>query len=177
MLTIAVRFHSSRIIARGLGIGLSVAMLGAVACSRGDTSGPDLDDPLAGLTQVARNQTTAGHDSMNTSGSGQIVGRVRGYELPVPGADTFATVVPLAGVRVTAYERTGLGEQTAAGAKRAETVSSATGEFALPLLPADEYVVTFVPPAGMSYSGGWTIGRTWSGSGERPWSIMLRKSD
>jgi hypothetical protein len=177
MLAVSGRSLVSHVVARPLVVLASVVVLGAFACPRGDSSGPDLDDPLEGLAQVARNQTTAGQDSMDTSGSGRIVGRVRGYELPGSGTDTLATVVALAGVRVTAYERTGVGDQTAAGAKRAETLSSATGEFALPVLPADEYVVTFVPPAGMPYAGGWTVGRTWSGSGERPWSIMLRKTD
>lgn len=144
-------------------------------CTRSDGAGPS-DDPLAGLEQAVRTDSNAtSPPDTATPGPGRIVGTVFGIDIGAD-YDTVGTAVALAGVAVTAYERDGSGVSVVAGEKRAETVTDASGHFALPPLPAGEYVVTFVPPPSLPYRASWTVGQAWSGSADNGWYIMLRKN-
>jgi hypothetical protein len=61
------------------------------------------------------------------------------------------------------------------GAEAGSVVTSTTGEFTLPTLPAGEYVVTFIPPAGSPYNGVYVSGRLDSNRSKYPWWVVLSK--
>lgn len=161
-----LRAHSSVPIVVAL---LFVALIG---CSNDPPLGPALD-PLAGLAEVARGDSTATPPSAPTT-PGYFMGTVLGY---TEGPDTLGTAVKLAGVRVTAYVRAESSGRVVAGQEAGSVTTSVEGVFQLPTLPGGEYVITFVPGAGSEFGGGWTTARAWSGSGDSPWTIFLRRRD
>lgn len=153
-------------------LALLAALTFAFAACSDDSSGPAAD-PLAGLVTAERGDTAETPPNETPDGPGHFQGFVKGY---TPGVvDTNSTIVALADVRVTAYRNDGTGVQPEAGDAVATTFSNASGAWALPTLPGGEYVITFVPPAGSSYHGGWTVGQAWSNSGDSPWQIFLSK--
>jgi hypothetical protein len=96
---------------------------------------------------------------------------VLGYE---PGPDTLASAVKLPNVKVTAYLRISMStDSIGLGTIVASTVSDANGEWQLPTMPGDEYIVTFVPPEGSKYRGVWTIATAHQNSNQQAWFIML----
>jgi len=134
----------------------------AIGCA-GDTTAPNI---LAGMVQVTVADSTGTAPPQEPMAPGFFRGVVMGYE---SGPDTLANAQRLAGVSVKAYAR--VGDQPSGDAVAAVT-SDANGEWQLPTLPGGEYVVTFTP-AGNTYHGAWTIGRTSASSGEHKWWIML----
>ena len=152
---------------------IALLSFGVAACDD-DANGP-ATDPLAGLVTAERGDTAEAPPNQTPDGPGHFQGFVKGY---TPGVvDTNSTIVPLANVRVTAYrsEAQGTSAQPEAGDAVATAFSNANGAWTLPTLPGGEYIVTFVPPAGSNYHGGWTVGQAWSSSGDSPWQIFLSK--
>ena len=146
-----------------------IAVLLAAACSDHDPAGPG-NDPLAGLTEAERGDTATSPPPSVPRGPGHFVGTVYGYD---PGPDTLASSVRLEGARVTAFVLVQTPDTVVAGRQAASVLTNAQGFFQLPTLPAGEYIVTFVPPAGSPYRGGWTVAEAWQQSGDSPWYIML----
>lgn len=151
-----------------------VAVLGALAACGGDgATGPD-DGRLSGLSRVEQGDSIPTEPANAPATPGAFHGNVYGY---VPGGDTLATRVPLAGVRVTAYESARATDGSVApGDQVAATVTDAAGAWALPTLPGGEYVVAFVPPAGSGYRGAWAIATAWAHSNDHGWFLMLPKT-
>ena len=151
----------------------------ALAAACGDdtaTSQPNGNESvLAGLSVVQRNDTAP--SSSNLSGSGYFRGTVMAPALPGAGNDSLATSPRIAGVVVTIYPRIGssLSSQIPVGPAAGSTVTNAQGQFTLPTLPAGEYVVTFVPPAGSTYAGSYAFGPLRSNSSEHPWWVVLNR--
>ncbi len=152
---------------------ISFAVVAVVLAACSDSSGPLPDsDPLAGLAETVRGDTATPPPSTTPTTPGKFVGTIRGHT-PGAGTDTLQSSELLQGVRVTAFVRTELNGQTAAGVQVATTLTNAQGYFQLPTLPGGEYVVTFVVPTGSQYQSGWTVGEAWEGSLNSPWFIML----
>lgn len=144
---------------------------GVQACKDGTDPAPS---PLAGMARVAVTDTSTTKPPPPPAGVGSFHGVVRGYQTGV--IDTLNTAVLLAGVRVTAYTRvTSAADSVGVGPQAASVLTDGSGVFQLPDLAAGEYVVTFAPPAGSSYAGGWTIGTASATSNQSPWWIMLAK--
>ena len=150
----------------------AVVMTALVACSDADPSGPT-GDPLAGLAAATRGDSASGEapDSSHL-GPGFFIGTLYGYE---PGPDTLASSVRIEGARVTAYVKAERDGSVVAGEQVATVLTNAQGFFRLPTLPTGLYVVTFVPPVGSPFRGGWTTAQAWQQSGDMPWHIMLPK--
>ena len=81
----------------------------------------------------------------------------------------------LAGVRVTAYVRINptATDSNGVGPQAASVLTDAAGIFQLPVLAGGEYIVTFSPPEGSKYRGGWSIGLADATSNASRWWIML----
>lgn len=148
-------------------ISVALAIAAAVACS--DTATAPEENPLAGLA-VATRVDSAPSQSPDSLGPGHFVGTLYGYE---PDRDSAASAVRIEGARVTAYIREEANDRVVAGDQVASVLTDAHGDFHLPTLPSDQYVVTFVPPAESPYRGGWTTAQAWQHSGDYPWYIML----
>jgi hypothetical protein len=131
---------------------------------------------LAGRSIVARNDTVK-TPAPTQSGSGYFRGTVMGPALPGAGNDSLTTSPRIAGVTVTIYPRieSTLSSQIPVGPAAGSSVTNAQGQFQLPVLPAGEYVVTFVPPAGSGYQGVYAFGPLRSNSGDYPWWVVLPK--
>jgi hypothetical protein len=150
---------------------LLAALVTVAACSDSSPSAPD-SSPLAGLTKAARNDT-APTPPNNTEplAPGSFHGTIYGYE---PGPDTLKNSERLAGVKVTAYPRLRSSTDTlGVGAPTASVLTNSSGEFQLPTMPGGEYVVTFNPPTGSKYRGGWTVATAFAESNAHAWWIML----
>lgn len=149
---------------------LTIAAL-LLACVDGMAPTPS---PLAGLDRVSTTDTgTTPPPPPPPVGVGSFHGVVRGY---TKGAiDTLNTAVLLVGARVTAYPRTTATTDTLGlGPMAASVLTDASGVFHLPVLAAGPYIVTFNPPAGSKYGGGWTIATASATSNQSPWWIMLQ---
>jgi hypothetical protein len=158
---------------------LVVAVALASACSD-DTPATEPEESngsvLAGLSIVGRNDTVKTPPPTQT-GSGYFRGTVMGPALPGAGNDSLSTSPRLAGVTVTIYPRieSTLSSQIPVGPAAGSSVTNAQGLFQLPVLPAGEYVVTFVPPAGSVHQGVYAFGPLRSNSGDYPWWVVLPK--
>ena len=147
-----------------------------IACAGSDPSGPPFN-PLAGLEEAGRNDSSTTSGPPNQSTSGFFRGTVYGYE-PGQGADTLSSAVRLANVAVAAYpRRPSAADPNAVGPLAASTATDVNGEFVLSELRGGEYAVTFTPPSGSRYRAAWTIGFAWEKSGEHPWWVMLAARD
>ena len=150
----------------------------AAGCNDSTPSEPEQagGNVLAGLSITGRNDTVR-TPAPNLSGSGYFRGTVMGPALPGAGNDSLATSPKIAGVTVTIYPRieSTLSSQIPVGPAAGTAVTNAQGLFQLPVLPAGEYVVTFVPPAGSIYQGVYAFGPLRSNSGEYPWWVVLPK--
>ena len=154
---------------------LIVATLAAalLACGGDSSTGPGIDH-LAGLTRVEQGDSVATAPPNAPAAPGRFHGTVWGY---VPGGDTLATRVPLAGVRITAYRvAIGANDGPAPGAEVASTTTAADGTWSLPTLPGGEYLETIVPPSGSGYRGIWATATAWAHSADHPWFTMLPKT-
>ena len=150
----------------------------AVGCNDSTPSEPEPSggNVLAGLAIAARNDTVT-TPAPTVTGSGYFRGTVMGPSLPGAGNDSLATSPKIAGVTVTIYPRieSALSSQIPVGNAAGTAVTNAQGLFQLPVLPAGEFVVTFVPPAGSIYQGVYAFGPLRSNSGEFPWWVVLPK--
>ena len=151
-----------------LGLIFIAIALVAAGCSDREPAAPE-SDPLAGLAAATRGDS-APSQSPDSLGPGHFVGTLYGYE---PDRDSAASAVRIEGARVTAYIREEANDRVVAGDQVASVLTDAQGDFRLPTLPSDQYVVTFVPPAASPYRGGWTTAQAWQHSGDYPWYIML----
>lgn len=144
----------------------------AIACA--DGAAP-ISSPLAGLSRITVDDTvgTGTLPPPPPVGTGSFRGTVMGYKSGF--ADTLATAKVLEGVRVTAYVRINptATDSIGVGPQAATVLTSAAGAFQLPVLQAGEYIVTFNPPEGSKYHGGWSIGFATATSNASPWWIML----
>jgi hypothetical protein len=143
---------------------------GVFACA--EAAAPPIQSPLAGLVSIDANDTVPESPAPQPSPTpGSFHGTVRGYE---PGPDTLASAVKLPNVKVTAYVRISVStDSIGTGTVAGSTLTDANGDWQLPTLPGDEYIVTFVPPEGSKYRGVWAIATAHSGSNQSPWFIML----
>lgn len=131
---------------------------------------------LAGLSITGRNDTVA-TPSPSVSGSGYFRATVRGPALLGAGNDSLSTSPKLAGVTATICPRveSTLSSQLPVGPAAGSAVTDGQDQFQLPVLPAGEYVVTFVPPAGSIHQGVYAFGPLRSNRGEYPWWVVLPK--
>ena len=160
---------------RSLRLALSSLVVGAAAmigaCSDSPTSVAD-PSPLAGLTKAARNDTAPTPPTTTEPlAPGSFHGTIYGY---APGPDTLKNSERLSGVKVTAYPRLRSTTDTlGVGAATASATTNANGDFQLPTMPGGEYVITFNPPTGSKYRGGWTVATAFAESNAHAWWIML----
>ena len=151
---------------------------GFAACSDSAPTVPS--SPLAGLTKAATGDSSTinggggGGGTPTFTGTGYIRGTVLGASLPGAGNDSLLTAPKIAGVKVTLYQRqAGTGDAVTAGAEVATTVTGTDGKFQLPVVPAGQYVVTFVPSDQNVYYGVYVHGMVYSNTGDWPWWIVL----
>ena len=153
-------------------IAFATLIVVALACAEGTSP---IASPLAGLSRIAVDDT-AGTGTLPPPppvGTGSFRGTVMGYKSGF--GDTLATAQVLESVRVTAYVRINptATDSVGVGQLAATVLTTVAGVFQLPVLQAGEYIVTFNPPDGSKYRGGWSIGTASATSNASPWWIML----
>jgi hypothetical protein len=154
----------------------SLAILAIVAACGADTVLQPDDSPLAGLDKSASGDTANVTHSPTGTGPGYFRGTVLGPSQPGAGNDSLNTAPKISGVVVTIYERkAGTGDTVAVGDAKGSVTTGTDGKFQLPTLPAGEYVVTFVPPAGSPYHGAYAFGPLRQNSSDYPWWVVLAK--
>jgi len=155
-----------------------LALAATLACGDSRPLAPDGgDDPLQNLVQLQSPDTTrsggGGGPPPAVQGDGFFRGVVKGYsEADFP--DTLRSAKPLANVTATAYPAELTDRDPKLGPPASVVTTNANGVFTFPTLAGGLYVVTFVPPSGAGYESAWTLATAHSGSGDRPWTIMLR---
>jgi len=153
-------------------IAFAILIIVALACADGTAP---IASPLAGLARVTADDTvgTGTLPPPPPVGTGSFRGTVIGYKSGF--GDTLATAKVLEGVRVTAYVRINptATDSIGVGPQAAMVLTNTAGVFQLPVLQAGEYIVTFSPPDGSKYRGGWSIGVADASSNASPWWIML----
>jgi hypothetical protein len=165
---------------RASGTSISFAALALVAaliaaCSSENVTLPGGGSPLTGLTGVATNDSSTG--VTNPGGPGYFRGTVVGPSPVGAGGDTLAAAPRIANVRVTIYtQKSYTGGSVDVGEEKGSVLTDAEGKFTLPTVPAGAYVVTFTPPAGSGYSGGYSTGNVHANSPNYPWWVVLRKN-
>lgn len=132
--------------------------------------------PLAGLDASGSGDTANVNHAPTGMGPGYFRGTVLGPSEPGAGNDSLSTAPRVASVVVTIYERKpGTGESVVVGDAKGSVTTGTDGKFTLPVLPAGEYVVTFVPPANSEYHGAYAFGPLRENSSEFPWWVVLAK--
>ena len=149
-----------------------VLVAGLFAACAHDSSTAPTGGPLAGLNETTSNDSASTTNQSN-SGPGYFHGTVLGT--PTPGPDSMATAPRIANVSVTIYQevRTAAGIQ--AGTEMGSVLTNTAGQFTLPMLPAGDYVVTFVPPSDSPYHGMYASGPLNGNSPDYPWWVVLSK--
>ncbi len=165
----------SKLIVRGAPLALVLLSALVVACS---DQGSPITQPsasaLAGLSLVSRNDSTPGSSAALT-GPGYFRGTVFAPATVHTGNDSLASSLRISGVTVTIYSNVSTTGGSTIGAKQGSVVTDAAGYFMLPTLPAGQYIVTFVPPAGSIYQGSYAFGPLNSDSANWPWYVTLSK--
>lgn len=158
-----------------------LALVTTVAACSADVVSPTVD-PLAGLQSGEELDISDGFTSPSDPGAMAFHGYVLGAPLSTnyPGGDSLTTWPRVAGVEITVYAFTGFDSnlRPVAGAKLGSVTSDANGYFRYTSqLADDEYVISFVPPAGSPYRGSfwvYTIKAEWS---QRLLGAVLGRND
>ena len=152
------------------------AVITAIAACSSDSTVQPTGSPLAGLNESGAGDTSNTTHQPTGTGPGYFRGTVLGPSQPGAGNDSLNTAPRVAGVVITIYANSaGSGTTPTAGEAKGTVTTGADGKFTLPTLPAGEYVVTFVPPAGSIYHGAYVSGPLRANSSDFPWWIVLAK--
>jgi hypothetical protein len=159
---------------KSLLVALSMGVVIA-ACGTDAVVQPD-DSPLSGLAKSASGDSASVSHTPTGTGPGYFRGTVLGPSQSGAGNDSLNTAPRVSGVVITVYERkAGTADTVSAGDAKGTVTTGADGKFQLPTLPAGEYVVTFVPPAGSIYHGAYVFGPLRQNSSDYPWWVVLAK--
>ena len=149
----------------------------AIACGDSRPAAPSGEtDLLKDRVQLQSPDTARGGGGLPAppQGDGYFRGSVVGFsQADFP--DTLKSAKPLANVAVTAYPAELTDRDPKLGPAAASVTTNAQGQFTFATLRGGLYVVTFTPSAGDGYESAWTLATASPQSGDRPWTIMLRK--
>ena len=96
---------------------------------------------------------------------------------PGAGNDSLATAPRVANVTVTVDQEThGIEGEVESGALIRSVQTDANGQFQTTTVPAGDYVITFVPPAGSAYAGVYAFGHLSQSSSNYPWWLCYRRN-
>ena len=153
-------------------VAAAVALI--AACST-DTTAP-VGGTLAGLKEAASHDSSVGVVGPGQTGPGSVHGTVLGQAPAGSGNDTLNTSPRVANVAVTIYQQThGIEGEIEPGAQVGAVTTDASGQWQTPTIPAGDYVVTFVPPAGSVYAGVYVTGHISAVSVNYQWWIVVPK--